>query len=187
MGTFTASMIKLYVCVLMLIPWKMSPYWEANTPLDRPEIPLVLCNTMFHFRVHKSLPLYATLSYTNPVHSAIVHYFKNFLTLYFRLQLSLPYCLLLSNTSITVLNVHFLRHGATCPTFSCFLICNALIIFGEEYKIMKILILHLLFHPLFFFTSLRSRHSLIPLISNALNLCFFYGERPSSTSVKKNS
>ena len=50
---------------------EQSPSWEANRFSASQEIPRILWNPKFHYRVYESQPLFPILSKTNQVHAPI--------------------------------------------------------------------------------------------------------------------
>jgi hypothetical protein len=55
---------------------EQSPSWKADSHSASQEIPCLLCNAKFHYRVHNIPPLVPVLSHMNPVHT-FPTYFPN--------------------------------------------------------------------------------------------------------------
>jgi hypothetical protein len=68
---------------------ELSPTWEADSHADTQELPNVLWNPKFHYRVQKSPPLDPILSQINPVHITPA-YLRSILILSTYLRFGLP-------------------------------------------------------------------------------------------------
>jgi hypothetical protein len=55
---------------------EQSPFWEANSSLAGQEIPRILWNPKFNYRVHKRPPPVPILGQINPIHVSPSHLLK---------------------------------------------------------------------------------------------------------------
>jgi len=68
--------VRLNPLALLPAPWDRGPSWEANSRSASQEMPRLLCNQNFHYRVHKSPPVVPVLSQTNRVHEFPTYFFN---------------------------------------------------------------------------------------------------------------
>jgi len=77
-----ANMVQRLLTYHVLTP-RSSPSSEANRLPSSQEIPLILCNPNFHYRIHKSSPPVPILSHIDPVHALTSHFLKIHLSIIF--------------------------------------------------------------------------------------------------------
>jgi hypothetical protein len=64
------------VTYLVTYSTEQSPSWEANRFVAIQEIPSILWNPKFHYRIHNCPPPISLLSQPNPVHTPTSHFLK---------------------------------------------------------------------------------------------------------------
>ena len=66
----------LLTYLLTYLTMELSPSWEANRFSASQEIPRILWNLKFHYRIHKCPPSFPILSQLDPVHTPTSHFLK---------------------------------------------------------------------------------------------------------------
>jgi hypothetical protein len=111
---------------------EQSPCWEANRSSATDEIPRILWNPKFHYRIHNSPLIAPILSQIDPAHPTSR---RSILILSSSLRLGLPSGLLRSGFPTTTLYVPLLFPiRATCCAHLSLLDLITRMIFGEEYR-----------------------------------------------------
>jgi len=117
---------------------EQSPSWEVNRFSATQEIPCILRNSQFHYRIHNSLPSVPILSQIDPVHPPDPTYRRFILILFSHLRLGLPSCLFPSGFPTKTLYTTLLSPiRATCPAQLILLCLITRTIFGEQYRLLS--------------------------------------------------
>jgi len=96
---------------------EQSPSWEANRLSASQEIPHILWNPKFHYRIHNSPPPVPILSQLDLVHTPTPHFLKIHLNIIHHLRIGLPSGLLPSGFPTKILYTPLLSPiRSTCPT-----------------------------------------------------------------------
>jgi hypothetical protein len=100
------------------------------------ELSSILLNPKFHYRVHKSPPLFHILNQSSPIHTIPSYLSQTILILSTHLRLCLTSGILLSYFRTNILYAFvFSQVRAICPAHLILLDVTILIVLGEEYKL----------------------------------------------------